>query len=179
MNRESTLKKLRKVIKSGYTPSRGFQVYTMPNSSILNCLAHACFNMTDEVCKANNFTLADADSFRYFCAFSQEFTKLSLFYFIEDTGLQLVPCEKQTSLKPNEWEIALYFAIGDTDYDDFHFLLRENNKTWSSKFGSSKRVEKVRNSKDFSYIISDHTTSYYHLDGFYKLKNPYADSREK
>ena len=179
MNREKTLKKLRKVIKSGYTPSRGFQIYTMPNSSILNCFAHACFNMTDEVCKENNINLSDSDSFRYFCDFSQDFTKKSLFYFIEETGLEIMPCEKHTSLKPNEWEIGLFFAIGDTDYDDFHFLLRENNNVCSSKFGYDAKIEKIKDKNVISYLNSNHSTSYYHLEGFYKLKNPYADSREK
>ena len=123
--------------------------------------------------------LSDSDSFRYFCDFSQDFTKKSLFYFIEETGLEIMPCEKHTSLKPNEWEIGLFFAIGDTDYDDFHFLLRENNNVWSSKFGYDAKIEKIKDKNVISYLNSNHSTSYYHLEGFYKLKNPYADSREK
>ena len=186
-NEEGTILKLNKIFKlHHYVPARGSQSYSEKHnggfcfSNIVNCFAHACFNLTND--QLNDFSTLECQCyFGHKIDYLEQPTKeikANLFYFIKDTGLTVRRTFKSAKLKENQWLVALYFGIYlfDGKNQDFHFLLKEKDGTWSGKIGTTQKVEYYKiPPKDF---VS--TCNYkYKLDGFYVITNPYLENTKE
>ena len=176
MDRERTLKKLQTIFKMGYSPSRGPQPYTVltpdniQTGHLVNCFAHACFNLTNELLIKFNFDYQDKQSFQYFIDenFSPDHTTTQLFNFIKNTGLQISPTVN--NIKSNSWTVALYYRTIYENYD-FHFLLKEKTG-WSSKMGISCKTE------TFLHLPKIFQRTY-DLYGVYTITNPNINTLAK
>jgi hypothetical protein len=169
--------KLNKVVKTGYTPSRGAESYNYVTklgtnvSSLANCFEHACFNITNlhfdscEISKKDAFEFGD---FSIAAFAGAEYTKRELFHFVKKTGLDVSSCKPKSMLKNNEWMVALYFCEGDYCIRDFHFMLQEKDKSWSSKLGFEPICERFED-------LPNTFACDYKLYGTYKISNPYKE----
>lgn len=175
-NEESIIKKINHVFRLGYLPSRKGQSYRFFTkqgeaiSSMANCFEHACFNLLNKHFDKYDFNYNECSAFWNFPASftdDQKSRNLLQFYeFIKETGLEVLPCDINTPTNYDEWKIGIYF---DYFNGDFHFMLQEEDFSWSSKLGDSTKVEV------FSQIPKKFNNSY-ELHSFHKIKNPYIDS---
>ncbi len=136
IDRGKTLEKLYMVFKGGYRPSRLLQSYydvTVDQkfadvSQITNCLAHAFFNLTNDILLDYGFTKEDKETFRNWQG--DESTIFDdVVHFVRDTGLKVEECSKTIILKdPKSWLVHAYFRPEDEPWakKDFHFVLDES-----------------------------------------------------
>ena len=177
-----TILKIKKIFKLGYIPSRGNENYKIVDGNnvtnyapLINCLGHACFNLTNEHLK--DFDKNDASILRNFIQsplHANTYIAKDIFNFVKKCGLKIKPTKRHSLLKDNEWKIALYF--GWYGYrKDYHFLLQEKDGTWSSKWGSSSEVIFLNSpTKKLNHCGYDYT-----LYGFYKISNPMTKQQTK
>ncbi len=158
-------------------PSRQYQSYNVIRQSdrinienLINCFAHACFNLTNNIIIEQNFTLEECAYFRKF-SINLENPKLfeeSIFEFINQTGLQIQPCFSNQQLDENQWKVALTFSKGGID---FHFMLQEKDGLWSSKCGRTDRIDKFRT---LPKNYQPNEVFVYDLYKTYIITNPYV-----
>lgn len=179
-NKEMLLKNLNEIFRNGYVPARGSESYRVRLSNgkraseLVNCLEHACFNLTNEqldkcgLNKNNSGLFGDINlNFIKFNRYYEE----SLLGIIKCVGLKVKRCSEVNSLKNNQWKVALYFEYSDV-FRDFHFMLQEKNGLWSSKLGDLDTIE-IYEEPPLVYKRS------YVKYGTYKITNPYIESGKK
>lgn len=144
-NEEQTLSKLYKVFKDGYRPSRLKQSYCrtikMNDGSIikplkiLNCVAHAFFNPTNQVLRDYGFSHEDA-VFGNFNPFKGPFSTFSeILHFVKDAGLKVEECSRKKQINQfGSWKVDAYFRMLFTN-PDYHFMLQESRGIYSHKQG--------------------------------------------
>lgn len=147
---EGTIKKLYKVFKDGYRPSRLKQTYCMwikTNNregfnpiDICNCVAHAFFNPTNEILKNYGFDSQD-DIFGTFGANQGSAAVFSeILHFVKDVGLKVEECARDTTISNfKSWKVDAYFRYISTN-PDYHFMLQESRGIYSHKWGFSGDV---------------------------------------
>lgn len=192
MFKKITILKLNKIVSLGYLPARGGErydimhpVYNEKNGylvncygDLINCFAHACFNLSNRQIRDLNIDTLDMVNFSQFVpsynASNQEIEN-NLTSFVRATGLKMNACNPEGLMKANEWKVALYLCKAP-DLRDFHFFLQEKDGTWSSKYGY--------NASELSTLpeLTDHYTApiFHDTYDYYKtfaIENPFA--REK
>ena len=181
MESKSILKKLRKIFKKGYIPSRGYESYEyiptkfyLPVGQLGNCFTHACFNLKNEHYEKYKISKSEFESLRNLDTYggSIEDIRKELFDFVSKAGLTFEKCEPDTPVKPNQWKVAYYFDIGD--WPDFHFLLQEKNGTWNDKISTTNHMNFYSSAPNRIYHTNE---SDYYLQGFYIITNPYAKTK--
>lgn len=149
--KERAILKLKKVFKMGYYPRRGYNDYLSyvnecPTSFLVNCFAHACFNLTDKMLQYFNFGPIETECYTIntkiipenYSKIDQHFTEI-----LNNVGLQVDQCNLRTKIEnKSQWKVALYFS--DIE-QDFHFLLQEKDNRWSSKQGWLENVSIYNN----------------------------------
>lgn len=183
--RQSFLKKSNEIFKLGYTPSRSNETYYFKfqqldkfviTGNLSNCFSHACFNFLNQ--HYNDFNISDYDILAIQGLVDRSKTKeeISLKFknFLNSAGLQVEKDSKYKILNNNEWRVALFFdeiQIGNrTIIRDYHFILQEKDKTWSSKENFSPKLNILSS-------LPEKYTDYYKLHDVFVLKNP--EAREK
>lgn len=149
--KEYILGKLHQIFKDGYRPMRGDESYNtfLKNGSqvydLVNCFGHT-FNLRNQQFEDYNIKpyrlygrFSDYEDSVYF----ENKTAQSIFDFIKETGLKIEECKPDDKITDfRSWKIALYF-YNNWNHKDFHFLLEEKPKKWSSKLGFHPYVEHV------------------------------------
>ncbi len=171
MYSEKIVKNLKEIFALGYVPIRKNESYMfklsngLPAYSLVNCMGHAFFNLTNQILNDYQFD----KEYLYSCQnFYDSFKSLngmalSMFNFVEITGLKVEKAQKTAKRGNGEWNVALYF---NTEIEDYHFLLQENAFCWSSKISINKSVEKfVTPPKVYR--------ERYDLYDIYTIKNPH------
>lgn len=185
--KESFLKKANQIFKLGYVPSRKsesyFCVIKKANENILtgnlcNCLCHACFNFLNEHYKSYDFSeyeMLSTQGFINQCKTKEEIS-LKIQNFLKSTGLKVEKDSQYNDLKENQWRVALFFdeiTFGNVHLiRDFHFMLEEKDKTWSSKENFEPKLN-VLNSLPQNY------QDYYKLHEVFVLENPFVSQSKK
>ena len=176
-DRENLIKKLNRVYKRGYVPSRnlsnysGFSFEGIAVSSLYNCFAHACCGWTNDMIIASRLTCEESEYFgNFYDNFSEppEVIEKRILKLVNDAGLEIVPCQQNALLKNNQWKVALYFKDGYGKFNNFHFLKYEpKNNLWTSKFSHYSVIETF----DTLPQCYDDTYKFYNT---YKITNPFA-----
>lgn len=177
-DKDSTILKLRKIFKLGYIPQRRTSYYLactynqIPTALTINCFAHACFNLTEQLLIDYDFNYNDLASFAAFSTVSRENSDAladEFKTFVEATGLTFETCEKsENSLCQNEWKVALYYNYFN---HDFHFLHQEKNGIWTCKRGLSYAINKIKTMPDIFYGYEYYQT--------YKISNPNGKEKDR
>ncbi len=169
-----TILKLKEVFSSGYAWTRGCEhyKYVLNNgykaADIVNCLGHACFNLTNKQLDNLNFDMTDYYALRNFYGYKNE-TKREvaeeLFTFVEQADIKVNKLS-QGILKCNQTAVALYI---DEKFKDIHFI-KLDEYGWSSKLGVTPGIELY---EDVPVRISP----FYEFYDAYILTNEKADSK--
>jgi len=180
---DGLIKKLNKLFKKGYLPSRHNVSYNGQYTkgeqieNLTNCFTHACFNITNEDLKRMNITKENASWIQIRTVLYDDFfldeeeTAKSLFSYVRETGLEVEEDNDNSILKKNEWRVALYFRYPLFDNGDYHFLLQERDGSWTEKVGTSPTVSSLP-----SLPQKLHGFNGYDLYKTYKITNPYAEA---
>jgi len=179
--KDSAINKLNKIVKSGHIPSHSSKEYTPRTTFVSNCFIHACFNLSDE--QLYHFDENEASEImkhiNYAKCSTGEEIKDSLFSIIKKSGLNIDRVGKNHICKDNQWVVAFYLSATKYSlqqgvrriYDDYHFMLKEKDGTWSEKKGDSPEI----NIMDKPPITIPNFHSQYVLQGYYLITNPYAE----
>lgn len=189
-DKEKTILKLKSAFDLGYYPSRFDESYVATTADnykiydLINCMSHACFNLTNDILSKIHFNYHDTLVFGDFyymeddcmddncvedyyvedeCSVIEKSVNMMV-DFVKKVGLQIQPSNTLNLQQPNEWNIALYL----NSYD-YHFLLQEKSKIWSSKFGKNKDLEffnELPNPYKHAFLPE------YKLHGIYTIANP-------
>ena len=181
-----TILKLKKIFMLGYCPQRSGESYSFvnPYTNInyykqINCFAHACFNLTNNQITSNCFEKIDISSFKNLIDDyweTNESIANKLFDFVKKTGLKIEECSDGEKLEENQWKVALYFCDGPF-FRDFHFLLKEKDGRWSSKYGNEDVLE-FFNERPKEFVVEKYD-DHYKFYGTYKITNPYAGKNKE
>ena len=165
--REALLKKLNTIYKKGYIPSRESSEYNQLYTKTINCFAHACFNLSnDDLQKLNPYKSELHDFFRNFgsCGVYNYFKVAT--EKMRQVGLSVQKSSLSESIQKNQWKIAYYIMNDEFSGTDIHFMIQGQDGKWTSKVGSTSKIE-----------VYDKLPDYYHNDysliGIYKITNPY------
>ncbi|MBP3432016.1 MAG: hypothetical protein J6K39_04110 [Clostridia bacterium] len=169
---KALLKNINEIYKKGYIPARGNQTYkyvaksaNSEVSELVNCFAHACFNLTNQQLTDCQIT---SESSRIFWKFPIDGFRshdiLRMKKILAQTGLEVKRCKADQRPENNQWKVAFYC---DGAWGDIHFMLQERNGTWSSKLGAQRKIEKFGT----TYPPKKYDT--YKLHSFYMITNPY------
>ncbi len=176
VNNEKTISKLHEVFKAGYRPSRLKQSYRtwikigdhdeIHPIEVLNCLAHAFFNPTNEVLRDYKFTKSD-DVFS-FCnpTIGPDKTFSEILHFVKDVGLKAEECGRNKTVNQFEsWKVDAYFKC--YPFADYHFMLQESKGIYSHKGGYVGDVQ----------ILCETPNEYFGYDYFatYLITNVHAN----
>ncbi len=187
MNREPAIKSLNEILKMGYLPSRGRELYGRYTCRA-NCLFHSAFNLTNELLDVfDEKTLKHGISaydyyfsnlFGGFNEYDLKTEKERIYNFIRETGLK-VDLEKHGEiLKHNQYKIAFYATDNFDDnvmgHAGFHFMLQEKDGSWSSKNGNDEVEFDVK----LENTIPFHFYSKYLLQDVLVITNPYAQTNQ-
>ena len=181
--------KLRDIFRQEYVPVRGNQNY---NKWILkegkkryrlagdgiNCLGHACFNLTNEIIVDYGITFDDVQALWNFDTFNKnpKLTIENISSFIEEVGLKIRKSSSEEELGENEWKIAYYFS---KDKDDYHFMLQERDGRWSSKSGADSSITYFNEApEEFVSESRQNGRIEYVLEDFYVITNPYVKTKQ-
>lgn len=168
--RKRLIKKLNRIFSLGYVPSRENQSYKykinrgMRTGDLINCFAHACFNLTNNQIKKFKISFEEANAFWHYYISEKGVDRnyiTSITEFIESTGLSINVCRQNAKMNYNQWKIAYYY---NNEILDFHFMLQEKDGKWSSKLGSSRNLEY------FEEVPKEYHKDY-KLKGFYAITN--------
>ena len=127
----------------GYRPSRIAQSYkkilkignkTVRPTDMINCFAHAFFNLTNGILIEYGFKIQDSSSFANLPIFLGPACCLdSAIYFAENVGLDVEECNRNDPIKHyGSWKVDAYF---DSNRPDYHFFLQESEGIYSHKMG--------------------------------------------
>ncbi len=176
----AVIKSINKVLRLG-NPFRGTQKYIYHNHSYVNCFCHACFNFSND--DIENF-LSDCPTKIYgnfFIGTGEQTikpTKQHMVDFIKSTGLKIEKCKKNTILKPNQYKVALFFAVSKhSPHRDFHFLRQEPNGQWTGKNGF--RSNKVEIFETLPKTLPYTGNNPYKLNEVFVITNPYRTKTEE
>ena len=170
------LLKIRQIFSMGYLPSRKDQTYQIVSQNgktygrQMNCLAHACFNLTNELFDKLQFDDCDRyifDAKRYPYEPEDHVVK-NFIKKMQYCGLRVKKCKATTKTKTNEWKVALYFGSTAMLDKDYHFIIQESDGKWSSKVGWLSEVEYLKTPLK---VYSTHGIDY-KLYGIYIIENP-------
>lgn len=146
-DRTPAVLKLKEVYSLEYVASRGDESYMEETDKyfnprrIVNCFAHACFNLKNEHFKKFNIGVDCEGYFRHFVHLDNNDADLVLKEmkdFVESTGLQMQECALTDTPKDNQWKVAYYY---DPEISAYHFMLQEKDGRWSSKFACEGKLE--------------------------------------
>lgn len=181
-SRDSSILKLKKIVKLGHLPSRMvdepyWACTTETNvmfASLANCVEHACFNFSNE--QLDFIGISSDESENVYGGFiesdkeygSQELEE-KLIDLVRETGLLIEKEISPQNLDSNQWRIAFYF---EEFFPDIHVLLQEKDGTWSGKCGYNVEVEEFE-------TLPELWNDYYRLCGTYIITNPYARRETK
>ena len=171
--KEAIIKKIDKIYKKGYLPSRTKENYENLHTEMVNCFGHACFNLSNESlkklypCKDELFSF-----FRDFgsCGVRNYFNEVK--DRITSVGLKIERSSITENIKNNQWKIA-YFVMNDAfSGTDIHFMIQGNDGKWTSKVGKKPDLE-----------VYDELPEVYHekydLMGVYIITNPYIKIKDE
>ena len=178
---QSIVKKLREIFSLGYTPSRRGESYFEKTSEneftkdLCNCFGHACFNLKNKHYKEYNISAYERIHFQGINSeldlLTKEEASKRLLDYIRNVGLMVERCPKEAILKSNQWKVALFFDeiyFGELRLlRDYHFMLQESDKSWSSKISYTEKVEKLEE-------LPENYNTYYTLYDIYSITNPNA-----
>lgn len=185
IDRGKTLEKLYMVFKDGYRPSRLLQSYYdvtvdqyFDRSRITNCLAHAFFNLTNEILRDYGFTDDDKETFRDWQGDAEKIF-LDIEHFVSDVGLKIEKCPQKTILKdPKSWLVHAYYRPEDDIWHkDFHFILDESPAGKSVPFYTHRLG--FRNEVMAYQGVPEKTFFNYTYQATYTVTNPNADFSNK
>lgn len=173
LRKKVVIKKLNEVYKRGYLPSRGDESYRLsfPNGikyyDVINCVAHACFNLNNDILGKIGLRREEYGAFRDFGGlfYNREKIGRNIFNFIRGVGLKIEPCHEDEKIKFNQWKIATFF---DTNHKDMHFMLQERDGRWSSKQGNHENI-------DYFDEIPKRYNGKYDFCGTFVITNPYVE----
>lgn len=166
MDNKTIIKKLNNIFKLGYIPSRGNQVYKPYVSECFNCVEHTIFNLKNEHVTDYKITPFQSRIFwNLNCEGSADPQKIEkrILEVVTSTGLCIQKTNEYKEIESNQWKIAYYFS---PQWNDYHFMLQENDGSWSSKAGVCSKLEYY---SDLPYIYNKH----YELQSVYVVTNPY------
>lgn len=180
-SREHLLRKLHKVFKDGYRPTRGNETYFADDTydaesrtflvDRVNCFGHS-FNLRNQQFNDYGFKSYklyghfDSDKLKQPASFAQDFLD-----FVKETGLLVTECDPYEPINDfKSWKIALYFAP-----KDFHVLLEDAPQKWSSKLGFGGGVA-WRPKLPLKYHIARQDYDFYNT---YQITNPNADENNR
>lgn len=191
--REHLLRKLNQVFKDGYRPARGSESYDVKLKNGLytyegvNCLGHI-FNLRNK-----QFDDYDFGPYHMYGRFTNPYfgigksiefedkTKDIMFDFIKEVGLKIEECDPSKPIEDfKSWKIALYF-LNTKYHKDFHYLLEDSPKNWSSKLGYQPHVERIQKETpplQYHNLIEEYPETY-NLYGTYKITNENADENNR
>jgi len=192
MFKKVSILKLKKIVSLGHMPARGGErydivhpVYNEKNGyvvnyygDLINCFAHACFNLSNKQIRENDINPIDMINFSQFVP-SKEATDFeierNISSFVNSTGLIMRTCNPEGIMKSNEWKVALYLCK-QPDLRDFHFFLQEKDGTWSSKYGyNADQLDSLKElPKEYIAPIFHDKYDYYKT---FAIENPFV--REK
>ena len=165
---QGIVKKLNQIYKMGYVASRGKQKYNYKTTLVTNCFGHACFNLNNKNLRALDSVKYELqDFFRNFSGINGRGFFEKAKYKIRQVGLTIA--EK---IDKNQWKIAYYIQDDIFRGNDLHFMIQEKNGTWTSKLGSSSKIEV------FDELPKVYRDSY-ELAGIYVITNPYVKTKEE
>lgn len=192
MFKRVTILKLNKIVSLGHLPARGNERYDIMHpiynekngylvncyGDLINCFAHACFNLSNEQILRNNIDTLDMINFSQFVsnrdATDREIEE-NLSSFVNATGLRMRTCNPEGLMKSNEWKVALYLCK-QPDLRDFHFFLQERDGSWSSKYGyNASELSSLPQLED-TYVAPIFHDKYHYYKTF-AIENPFV--REK
>ena len=168
------VKKLNKIYKMGYMPSRGKMVYTFESANMVNCFGHACFNLDDK--NLEKFKSVKDDLKDFFTKFSTEGNTRNFYERakekVSQVGLGFAKSDLKEKLQNNQWKVAYYIMNDVFRGRDVHFMIQEKDGTWTSKLGTKSELE--------IFDVPPQTYRYdYELVGIYKIKNPYIKVKDE
>lgn len=155
------------VYKKGYLPAREKMKYSKLHTSVVNCFAHACFNLTEKDLKELNPYMPELHDF--FCNFDNcgvgNYIKKATEK-IEKVGLKFEKSSLEEKIKENQWKVAYYVMHDEFLGNDLHFMIQCKDGKWTSKVGLMSKIE-----------VYEKLPETYHEDydlvGIYKITNPY------
>ena len=192
-SKKHLLRKLSRVFKDGYRPARGAESYNVRLDNgfwayqQVNCLGHV-FNLRNQ--QFNDYNFLPIPMFGFFPQAPWEDNHdwaRKMLAFIQATGLQVEECDPVMPITDfRSWKTALYFSQPrGWGLPDFHFLLEDAPRQWSSKCGNDNAFEQFYHrtapqeyqcctaNSDTHCLTRDPDT--YYLYNTYKITNPNAD----
>ena len=174
---EALIKKLNKIYKNGYVPSRESVNYILHTLTV-NCFGHACFNLADEdLEKLAPYTSELKSFFQRFDAYgAKDYIKVASEK-LNQVGLKMQKSSISDSIQKNQWKVACYMMceeqFGGGFRTDMHFIIQGKDGKWYSKMGKNSSV-------DVFDKLPKSISKSYTLQGVYKITNPYVklDSEE-
>ena len=168
--KQGIIKKLNKIYKNGYMPSRGTKKYDQISTLAVNCFGHACFNLSNRSLKKLDLQEL-IDFFRNFqsvgsCNFFKEAKNR-----IKQVGLQIEESSLSESIQKNQWKIAYYVENDIFSGNDLHFMIQGKDGKWIGKIGTNPKIE------IYEKLPNIYREKYY-LSGVYKITNPYIKLQE-
>ena len=166
--RQGIIKKLNKIYRNGYVPSRDMSQYCHKFTTVVNCFGHACFNLTDE--SLEEFSQNKAELKEFF----RHFGGLGIYNIfreakdrVRQVGLKIEECKIKDKMQKNQWKVACYVQNDEFSGSDLHFMIQTKDGKWTSKLGENPNVEV------FDKLPKTFRENY-ELSGIYKITNPYV-----
>lgn len=169
------IKDINKVLKRGKI--RGDQEYDFGSCYAVNCMGHAFFNFKNN--DINDLSAHYKSELHYYFWMFDRFdmfhyytsprrlckqTEKDLIEKIKKSSLKMEECKENDELERGQWKVAYFFSF-EPGREDFHFMRQEEDGEWSSKAGSSMKVEK------FKKLPKKYNN--YRLIKIFKVTNPY------
>lgn len=163
---QALIKKINMIYKKGYLPEREAKKYSLLYTKAVNCFGHACFNLSNKDLKTMDPDLLN-ELFRNFggCGFTNYFKVAQ--ERIRQVGLKIETSSVSEHIEKNQWKIAYYIMHDEFKGNDIHFMIQTKSGKWTSKLGSSSKIE----------VLDKLPKNYkkdYSLMGVYKITNPYV-----
>ena len=187
LQRRSVLaKNLAEFVQKGILKCRGKEKYSRYIAKYVNCLAHACFALTNAqvkeyVCRQYVDNIHCPTPFATFAGKGTSGKLDEIFEFLQQTGLKISSSNGEEILAANQCRIAIYFAKACDHPDpdkkwqstDFHFLRQESDGSWTGKAGISRKVKRY---KSLPQALPLEKENPYVLHSLYILTNPHASA---
>ena len=168
---EALIKKMNKIYKNGYVPSRENVNYFLHTFTV-NCFGHACFNLTDKDLKElEPYDAELKDFFKRFDACSIRDYIKSASNKLDQVGLKMQKSSLSDSVKKNQWKVACY-SMSEEMFSggfrtDIHFIIQGKDGKWYSKMGQNAYI-------DCFDKLPETIGKSYSLEGIFKITNPYV-----
>ena len=171
---KALIKKLHKIYKKGYMPTREKDKYNAFHAITINCYGHACLNLSNsDLHKLEDYK----DELASFILDFQGIGSLSNHINeaakrLKKVGLKLEKSSLSEDIKKNQWKIAFYVRDGNGYIkSDYHYMIQLNDGKWASKMGFCENIDTFDKLPTTCY---ESCYGEYNLIGVYKITNPYV-----